>query len=174
MQNYPSIFDLRSIPWGAVGVSALQTFVVYWFAMAGLRLVGRRSIGELGPQDVVLLLLLSEALNAALVVPSAGFWGGLASAAVLLVNLGITERIRPVRRALDGEAVVVLRGGIPLRTVMERYQVDDGDLAKLAREYGVARPEEFEVVVLEGDGSLTGVLKPEHRGARGRAETKSF
>lgn len=174
MPHSPTLLDVRSVPWSAVGVSALQTFVVYWFAMAGLKLVGRRSFGELGPQDVVLLLLLSEALSAALMVPEAGFWGAIASAATLLATVAVTERIKALRQALDGEAVTIVRDGEALEDVMARYQVDDGDLAKAAREYGVAGPEAFERAVLEGDGSITAVLKPEFRGGARKVETKPF
>ncbi len=155
-----TLFD--PIPWHAVGVSALQTFLIYWFAILGLRLVGRRAFGELGPQDIVLLLLLSEGLNSALVPQGAGFWGGVASALTLLVSVGAVERIRPLREALDGTAVDIVIDGQMLRDAMRRYQVDESDVMKAAREYGVAGPEAFERAVLEGDGSITAVLKTEY------------
>lgn len=161
MNDYHSIFD--AVPWGPVGVSALQTFVVYWVAMLGLKLVGRRAFGELGPQDVVLLLLLSEGLNQAMVHPGGGFWAGIASALVLLGTVAITERITAVREAIDGRAVEVVRDGRPVDAAMARFRLDLEDLMSAARSYGVAGPEAFERMVLEGDGSLTGVLKPEHR-----------
>lgn len=168
MQQYNSLFD--AVPWKAVGISALQTFIVYWLAMLGLRLVGRRAFGELGPQDVVLLLLLSEALNSALVHQEGGFWGGVASAATMLVTVAITERVKFLRALLDDHAVTVVVDGRPLRGAMEKYHVDDSDLEKAAREYGVPGPEAFERAVIEGDGSITGVLKPEYRATPHRVE----
>lgn len=165
-----TLFD--PIPWGAVGVSALQTFLIYWLAVLGLKLVGRRAFGELGPQDIVLLLLLSEGFNSALVPQGAGFWGGVASALTLLVSVGAVERIRPLRMALDGSSVDIVIDGQMLPDAMRRYQVDEADLYKAAREYGVAGPEAFERAVLEGDGSITAVLMPghdrQHRVARRR------
>lgn len=155
-----TLFD--PIPWGPVGVSALQTFLIYWFAILGLKLVGRRAFGELGPQDVVLLLLLSEGLNSALVPQGAGFWGGVASALTLLVSVGAVERIRRLREALDGSPVDIVLDGRMLTDAMRRYQVDEADVRKAAREYGVAGPEAFERAVLEGDGSITAVLMPGH------------
>lgn len=165
MQRYPSVLDLGAIPWRDVGLAALQTFILYWVTMAGLKLVGRRAFGELGPQDIVLLLLLSEAFSVGLMPQQGGFWASLTSGVTLLTVVAVTERVPLLRRLLDSRPVDVVTRGRERREAMERFYVDAGDLEKLAREYGVPDAGAFERIVIEGDGKLTGVLKPEHRPA---------
>lgn len=66
---------LDPIPWKLVGISAVQSFIVYWVVLLGLRLAGRRVFGELGPHDLILLLLISEATDLGIVTRRQVFGG---------------------------------------------------------------------------------------------------
>lgn len=140
--------------------TAVQTFVLLWFVLLGLKAVGRRVFGELGPQDIILIVLLAESMDIGLTPQGAGFMGSIVSGIVLMGTMALVERIRPLRDWLDGTPVVIARDGRIIEAVMRKGHISMSDLEKVAREYGFASIDVFDVMVLEGDGSITGVLKP--------------
>ncbi len=107
--EYISIFD--PVPWQEVGHTVLQTLTLYWFLLLGIKLVGRRVFGEMGPQDMIVLLLVAEACDLGLTNERAGYWGTVFSVLTILVTGVIVERIAPLRRALEDSAIVVFENG---------------------------------------------------------------
>ena len=75
--DYVTLF--QAVPWEPVGVSVVQTVVIYWLVLLGVKLVGRRVFGEMGPQDMVILFLIAESCDLGLTNEEAGFWGSVAS-----------------------------------------------------------------------------------------------
>lgn len=159
------IFSLgkEPIPWEAIWATALQTFVAYWFVILGLKLVGRRIFGELGPEELLLIVLVAESMSVSLVHEDAGFLGSLVSAAVLFISVATVERLRGLRKRLEGDPIILLKNGIADTHTMRQNLIDRQDLEQAARRYGVASPEAFQLMVLESDGQISGVLKPEYR-----------
>jgi uncharacterized membrane protein YcaP (DUF421 family) len=161
LMNYPGIFD--PIPWNEVGLSILQTLTIFWLILLGLKLVGRRVFGELGPQDLIVLLLIAEASDLGLTHQDAGYWGALASILTILTTGALIEHLPLLRHFLEEEGIVLLRSGEPDEQTMKKNLVQREDLEKTARQYGFAELEAFDAMVLESDGKITGVLKPEFR-----------
>ncbi|HEY9685788.1 MAG TPA: YetF domain-containing protein [Coleofasciculaceae cyanobacterium] len=117
----------------------------------------------MGPQDLIILLLIAESCDLGLANEKAGYWGTIASVLTILVMGGIIERVPFIRKWLDGPTVVLCKDGQPDRKQMRKCLVDEDDLEKVAREYGMESYRDFNIIVLEGDGSLTGIVKPEFR-----------
>jgi uncharacterized membrane protein YcaP (DUF421 family) len=159
--EYTSIFD--PIPWEAIGHTVIQTFTLYWLLLIGLKLVGRRVFGEMGPQDLIILLLIAEACDLGLANEKAGYWGTIASVLTILVVGGIIERVPFIRKFLEDNAVVLFKDGQLDKRQMRKNLVEEEELEKVAREYGLNSYQDFSTLVLEGDGSITGVIKPEVR-----------
>src|SRR6201993_398950 len=84
----------------------LRTSVVYVLILIGLRLTGKREVGQMTPFDLTLLLLLSNSVQNAMTGPDTSLLGGIAAASVLLVMnyvLGkISGRSRHVRKLIEG------------------------------------------------------------------------
>lgn len=167
--SYPTIFD--PIPWKAVGLTAIHTFVIYWIVLLGLKLIGRRVFGELGPQDLILLLLISEATDLGLVHQEAGFLGTLTAVLMLLITVGMTEHIPALRRLMENNPIVLKKNGQLLEPMMSKHMVEHGDLDKIAHDYGMPDHTAFDTMILEDDGTITGVLKSELRPPFHHAET---
>lgn len=72
MDNYVTIFS--PVPWDQIWVTFLQAFVLFWIVLIGMRVVGRRTFSEMGAQEVILLMLLSEATDLGITHGQAGFW----------------------------------------------------------------------------------------------------
>jgi uncharacterized membrane protein YcaP (DUF421 family) len=167
--DYVSIFD--PIPWAEVGHSIVQTVVIYWMLLFGTKAVGRRVFGEMGPQDLIILLLVAEACDLGLSDEGAGFWGTAASVLTILATGGFVERVPFLRRALESKPVILCRGGKPEQDVMRAYLVDESDLRQAAHQYGFDSYDEFESMTLESDGSITAILKIDLRAPRRRLQT---
>lgn len=162
--DYVSIFD--PIPWAAVGHSIVQTLFLYWTLLFGIKVAGRRVFAEMGPQDLVVLLLVAEACDLGLSDETAGFWGTLFSVLTILVTGAVVERIPFLRTNLESEPVELVRGGRLVPRAMASNMVDEHDLAHAARRYGFASFDDFDVMILESDGSITGVVSQGARSGR--------
>jgi uncharacterized membrane protein YcaP (DUF421 family) len=152
--------------------TAIQTFIIYWFVILGLKLVGRRALGELGPEDLLLIVLVAESLTHSLAIEEAGFFGGLVSVSVLFVIVGIVERWKPLRKRLEGEPAIVLKDGKPVEKTMKRFLIDRLDLEQTARRYGYGTIETFHLMIMEPDGRISGVLKPQYQSVHDIAEAQ--
>src|SRR5258706_15765309 len=84
-----------SAPWPVLLNVALRTTVVYFALLAGLRLTGARQLGQMSTFDLVLLLIIANAVQNAMVGPDTSLAGGLVGAAALLMWHGGAVRIRP-------------------------------------------------------------------------------
>lgn len=160
--DYVSILDMP--PMEAVGLAVLQTAVIFVFVLAGLKAVGRRVFGEQSPQDLILLLIVAEACDIGLTPEEAGFWGTMASITTILFLGWLCDRLGFIRRAVDGEPVIVYSNGNLDQKVMDKFMIDESDLDLAARSYGLEDFKKFRTIIIEGDGKITGVVsQPAHR-----------
>src|SRR5256886_6419578 len=79
---------------------ALRTSVVYFALLVGIRLTGARQLGQMSTFDLVLLLIIANAVQNAMVGPDTSLAGGLVAAAVLLIWHGVVDRVRRRSRGL--------------------------------------------------------------------------
>jgi uncharacterized membrane protein YcaP (DUF421 family) len=164
--------DLWTTP-GQAGLIVLRTLVVYVFVLAGLRLGGKREVGQMAPFDFALILLISNAVQNAMVGPDSSLVGGLVAAGVLLLlNVGLGRlalRSRKVERLLRGRARVLVFRGHLQEGNLKAEQMSRGDLLQALRENGVACIEECRLAVLEVDGTVS-VVAMKGRGDRSEGE----
>lgn len=153
--DYISIFDLP--PWQELGLTVLQTATLYLLLLAGLKIVGRRVFAEMGPQDMILLLLVAEACDIGLTPEGAGYWGTIASVLTLFVLVGLTERIKPLRQLTENKPVILFHRG-QHQVNLRKYLLEEAELDAAMRKYGFATYKEAETLILEGAGNITAVL----------------
>jgi uncharacterized membrane protein YcaP (DUF421 family) len=149
------MFDL-AIPWWSFVV---RTLIVYLALLIGLRLVGRRELGQMTPFDLVVILLIANSLQNAMVGPDTSVAGGLASAFTLLAANWILTRLRAripwLRRVAEGEPILLVSGGKVLVENLRRSSIDLDDLEQAVREHGVATLAEVDTAILEVDGTVS-------------------
>ena len=154
---------------------ALRTSFVYFFVLIGLRLSGTRTLGQLTVFDFVLLLIISNAVQNAMVGPDTSLVGGLVAAGVLmtwhwLINLA-RLRDRRLAKLIAGEGIMLIYHGRILDEHCRRAGVTRDELLQALREHGVARTEDVMFAVLEPDGTISVIRnddmkpgeKPHHR-----------
>jgi uncharacterized membrane protein YcaP (DUF421 family) len=137
----------------------LRTAGVYVIILLGLRLAGKREIGQMTVFDLVVLLLLANAVQNAMVGPDTSLVGGLLAAIVLLVLNALVARLRlrwPVlRRVVEGSPTLLVLHGEVLTEHLKRERLDEETLEAALREHGVGDLSEVEMAVLEIDGSIS-------------------
>jgi uncharacterized membrane protein YcaP (DUF421 family) len=145
-----------AIPWWEF---ILRAVVVYLFLLALLRVTGKRQVGQLAPFDLVLLLVLSNAVQNSMNGGDNSLVGGLVSALTLvLLNLGLgvlTYRNKRLERWLEGEPVVLVHNGKLNVRVLEHASLTRHELDAALRAAGCADIGQVHVAVLENNGIVT-------------------
>lgn len=140
-----------------------RTIVVYVFLVAGLRLFGKRELGQLNPLDFIVLLLLSNTVQNAIIGNDNSLAGGLLGAGVLFVINDLLVRYayrRPrFRRFVEGRPEILMHDGRIIRHALERNLITKEELLAAARKQGVQHLHEVESVRLEVSGALSFVVK---------------
>lgn len=149
----------------ALFVIAARTVIVYAVLLAGIRLAGKREIGQLTPFDLVVLLLLSNAVQNAMTGPDTSVSGGIVAAASLLLTNALVAQLRMrsprLRRFVAGIPIVlVAHGEVQYRNLMREHMTMDDLLAAL-REHEVGHVTQVELAMLEVDGSLSVLRRDE-------------
>ncbi|MGE0860817.1 MAG: DUF421 domain-containing protein [Gammaproteobacteria bacterium] len=143
---------------------ALRGVVVYFFLLALLRITGKRQVGQLSPFDLVLLLLLSNAVQNSMNGGDDSLTGGLVSAlALVLVNwcVGlVSARSKTVESWVEGRPQVLVHNGVLFEDVMARAQLSRHELNAALRQGGCATVGEVRLAVLENNGAIS-VLRRE-------------
>jgi uncharacterized membrane protein YcaP (DUF421 family) len=138
---------------------ALRTVAIYLVALIGLRLAGKREIGQMTVFDLVVLLLIANAVQNAMVGPDTSLTGGVLAAVVLLALNAAVARLRlrwpRLRRAIEGSPTLLVLHGEVLADHLRREGLDQDTLEAALREHGVAEVHDVEMAVLEIDGSIS-------------------
>ena len=142
----------------------LRTAVVYFVILLGIRLMGKREIGQMTPFDLALLLLISNAVQNAMTGPDTSVSGGIVAAAtLLLLNAAVTRVVwksQKMRTIVEGTPTLLIRHGKVIQEHLDKERVTVDTLTQALREHGVASIADVSVAVLEIDGSIS-VLKNE-------------
>ncbi|HET9552726.1 MAG TPA: YetF domain-containing protein [Anaeromyxobacteraceae bacterium] len=132
---------------------------VYAFLLVALRLAGRRELAQMTSFDLVLLLLISNAVQNSINAGDNSLGGGLVSALVLVVlNKAIgwaAWRWRWAERLLQGRPIRVITDGKVHLGALKREQLTLAELRSALRKQGVERITDCAKVVLEPDGTLS-------------------
>jgi uncharacterized membrane protein YcaP (DUF421 family) len=140
----------------------LRTLIVYLAVIVGLRLSGKREVGQMTVPDFVLLLLIANTVQNAMTGPDTSINGGLVAAFTLLVANYLVTRLvsgnRRARKFLEGSPTMLIYHGKVLAEHLTREKISFDELQEALREHGVAEVEEVALAVLEIDGSIS-VLK---------------
>ena len=149
----------------------IRTAIVYVALVVFLRLAGKREVGQLSILDLVTLLVISDAVQNAMVGGNSTVAGGLLAAATLILldrGLGmLRDRIPRLRKAIEGEPRLIVRDGRPLRAAMRQEGITDDELQSAIREHGLRGLDEVDLAVLETDGTVSVI--PRDRGDQAAA-----
>ena len=145
-----------SLPWWEF---ILRGVVVYVFLIVLLRITGKRQVGQLSPFDLVLLLVLSNAVQNSMNGGDNSLVGGLISATTLvIVNYLVgflTFRSKRAEALIEGRPVVLIHNGQLFEDVMARAQLTHHELNSALRQSGCDCVSEVHCAILENNGAIT-------------------
>lgn len=137
----------------------LRTAAIYAVVLLGVRLSGKREVGQMTPFDLTLLLLISNAVQNAMTGPDTSLFGGVVAAGTLLVlNYFVAELSganRRFRRFVQGQPSLLVHDGQVIASHMAKEHVSMDELQRALREHGINSYHDVALAVLEVDGSIS-------------------
>jgi uncharacterized membrane protein YcaP (DUF421 family) len=156
------LFTDLFVPGIPLAEKVLRTVLVYGFLILLLRVAGKRTLGQVTSFDLVVLLLLANTVQNAIIGNDNSLAGGIAGAAVLLVLNAIVVRVLYHYGKLDkieGRADVLVRNGRVLPHRLERELITRAELEAAARRQGIDSLAEVRECRLETGGALSFVQR---------------
>jgi uncharacterized membrane protein YcaP (DUF421 family) len=154
-----TLFEL-SAPWWTF---VLRATAIYVLVMVLIRVSGKRAVGQFTPFDLVMLILIGNAVQNGINGGDNSLTGAAIMATTLIaLNYGvafITSRSRRVERIVEGEPVVLARNGKLFEGVLRRELVSRDDFRESLRMNGIDDVAKVELALLETNGSISVVKK---------------
>ncbi len=147
------------LPEISVAEKVLRSVVVYLFLLVAFRFTGKRQVGQLTPFDLVVLLIISNVVQNAVIGADNSLGGGLIGAlTILLLNYGVVEiafRYKRARRLLEATPTLLIHNGQILHENLRRERVTLDDLLAALRKNGLVEPSQVRFAVLEENGAIS-------------------
>ncbi len=145
-----------SIPWWEI---VLRGTVVYFVLLFLLRLSGKRTVGQFTPFDLLVLVLLGDAMQGSMIAGDQSLGGGIILVLTLLgwnmlVGL-VTSRSQVIERLVEGRPVVLARNGHIYGEALDRSNLNIDDLQEAMRNADCVAVGDVRLAVLEKDGKIS-------------------
>jgi uncharacterized membrane protein YcaP (DUF421 family) len=141
----------------------IRGVIVFVFLYVLMRIVGRRELSSLEPFDLILLVILGDAVQQGLTQDDYSMTGAILAVgtiATLQVSVSwVNFKFPKLRSVLDGEPVVILQDGKPIEKNLKRERVTLDDLAEEARKQNIAKFEDIKWAVMETSGEISFIKK---------------
>jgi uncharacterized membrane protein YcaP (DUF421 family) len=141
----------------------LRGIVVFVFLYVLMRIVGRRELSSLEPFDLILLVILGDAVQQGLTQDDYSLTGAMLAVGTIAVLQVVTSwanfRFPRLRSILDGEPLVIVQDGKPIVKNMNRERVTLEDLAEEARKQNIEKLGEIKWAVMETSGEISFIKK---------------
>lgn len=146
----------------------IKTVIIYFFAMLIMRMMGKRQAGELQPFELIIAVMIAEVAATPMDSPGTPISYGIVPIVMLLVlHNGIaflSLKSEKLRAFFSGKPSIVIYKGIVVRHELKRLSYNINDLLEQLRAKDVMNLADVHYAVLETNGNLSVMLKPEKRG----------
>jgi uncharacterized membrane protein YcaP (DUF421 family) len=141
----------------------LRAIGIFFFLFVLTRVIGKRELGTLQPFDLMLLIVLGDALQQGLTQDDYSVTGAfliVGTFAVLQIALSwISYRFPSARPIIEGEPIIILQDGNLIEKNLKRERLTIDDIAEGARKQGIAHLADVHYAILETDGTLSFLQK---------------
>lgn len=138
--------------------SAVSTFAIYLFLILAIRVLGRRTLSQLNPLDLLVIMLLGSAVETAMVKASTSFKVGLVSGTILLLTNFLINRVllrsRRLRHLVGGGPQLIVHNGKFVVERMRRLGLTEADVREALREREMGSLADARYVYVEPDGRI--------------------
>jgi uncharacterized membrane protein YcaP (DUF421 family) len=150
-----------SVPWWELVIRSSVVFVVLLML---LRLTGKRQVGQLAPNDLVLLLILANAVQNSMNAGDNTLIGGLISAVTLIALNFITSKLvlnsKKIEYFIEGRPQILIKDGKLFKDALLDAGITQEELSGAMRQHGCSDVENVYLAILETNGSISILQKP--------------
>jgi uncharacterized membrane protein YcaP (DUF421 family) len=137
----------------------LRSVAVYLFIVLAIRLFGKKELAQLSVIDLVFILLISNAVQNAMVGNDTSLLGGLTAALALFATNFIFKKLlfrsRKISELIQGKSVLLVYEGNLLWDNLKSAEITSEEIEAAAREHGVERISQVKLAILEVDGNIS-------------------
>lgn len=137
----------------------VRASVIYWFLWLVVRGTGKRSLSQMSPLDILLVVVIGDIVQQGVTQEDMSVTGAVLSVAVfvlwMLLGDWIARRSSAGERVLHGSPIYLLKAGQPLLETLHRERMTIEDLHSAAREKGYRTLDQISYAVLEPDGTFS-------------------
>jgi len=137
----------------------LRSLAVYLFMVIALRIFGKKELSQLNTADVILILLISNSVQNAMVGTDTSLWGGLTAAAVLFVTNFLLKKILfryPfLNKLLQDKPQILIHNGKSDYVILSKLGITHDEMLEAAHEHGVEHLSDVKWAILEIDGNIS-------------------
>ncbi|PWA04351.1 DUF421 domain-containing protein [Flavobacterium psychrotolerans] len=137
----------------------LRSAAVYFFMVIALRVFGKKELSQLNTADVILILLISNAVQNAMVGSDTSLWGGLAAATVLFaINFTLKKlmyRFKRFSEFMQEKPEILIHDGNLDFKILSKLSITSDELREAMREHGVEYFKDVKLAMLEIDGNIS-------------------
>ncbi len=150
-----------SVPWWELVIRSVVVFVVLLLL---LRLTGKRQVGQLAPNDLVLLLILSNAVQNSMNAGDNSLIGGLISAVTLIALNFITSKLvlnsKKIESFVEGRPQILIKDGTIFLEALSTASITEEELNGAMRQHGCMDAADVQLAILETNGSISILQRP--------------
>lgn len=150
--------------------TVLRTLLLYILVMVAMRLMGKRQIGDMQPAELVVTILISEIASIPIQDTSQPVFISITAIFALvafeIVVTIITMKSNLINNITNGKSAIIIKKGKVLQSQLRKMRITIADLMELLRGQGIFDLNEVSYAVLETNGTLSVLQKPQFRNAR--------
>lgn len=137
----------------------VRSLAVYFFMVIAVRVFGKNQLSQLNAGDVILLLLISNAVQNAMVGPNNTLIGGIVAALVLFVANFIVKKFifknKFIKELIEDHPYILVKDGKVFPDVLKKVQISEDELEESIHEHGIETISEVKLAILEVDGNIS-------------------
>lgn len=137
----------------------IRSVVVYLFMLAAIRFFGKKELSQLNSADIILILLISNSVQNAMVGSNSSLAGGLIAAlALFLINFlfkKIMYKFKTVNDLVEDKPLILIHDGRLDFSALSKLEITSQELEEVIREHGVQHFNEVKLAMMEIDGNIS-------------------
>jgi uncharacterized membrane protein YcaP (DUF421 family) len=137
----------------------IRSAAVYLFMVVALRVFGKKELSQLNTADVILILLISNSVQNAMVGNNTTLWGGLAAATILFAINFILKKLmfkyKPFNNFMIEKPEILIHNGNLDFKILSKLNISSDELKEAMREHGIEHFTDVKLAMLEIDGNIS-------------------
>ncbi len=137
----------------------VSSAAVYFFIIIAIRIMGRKELAQLSVIDLVFILLISNAVQNAMVGPNTSLLGGIIAAGTLFIVNFVLKllmyRFSKFGKLIQGDEIMLIYNGVLNKKNLKKAKLSVDEIEEAVREHGVPNIKDVDLAVLEVDGNIS-------------------